>query len=276
MAIWSGEPSGEYSVRSVYKLLQNGTSNTTLNPIQPETKLFYKNLWNQSLPGKIKIYMWRLSHNFVTTMSNLFLKRMVVNTMCPRCRTEAETIWHLGWMCPLSKEVWRWFREGRLTSLFNNSSKTQQRIASCTIWALWYERNKKEHGSVCKSGKEVADFVLQYIWEIDAIEIKKSTCVLVSRKWEHPPTEWVKGNFDAAFSQFSSTAGLGVLIRDSHGQVLVSKSTVHMAVPNVFTAEALVAVKGIKLGLDLVLQKIVIEGDYQLKRNATQIPQIYL
>ncbi|KAH1097522.1 hypothetical protein J1N35_014443 [Gossypium stocksii] len=56
---WNGEPSGEYTVRSAYKLLQN------LNPraytLQNIYKDFYRKLWRLDLPTKIKITIWKIT-----------------------------------------------------------------------------------------------------------------------------------------------------------------------------------------------------------------------
>ncbi|MBA0551047.1 hypothetical protein Golob_021950 [Gossypium lobatum] len=52
--VWRGEPSGEFSVRSSYKLLQEANLGPS-NNIQTEIKDFYRKLWNLHLPSKIII-----------------------------------------------------------------------------------------------------------------------------------------------------------------------------------------------------------------------------
>lgn len=55
--VWRGEASGNFSVRSAYKLLQSGRPLLGLNNLQIDAKNFYKQLWGLILPSKIKIHM---------------------------------------------------------------------------------------------------------------------------------------------------------------------------------------------------------------------------
>ncbi|MFQ6647961.1 hypothetical protein Gotur_021788 [Gossypium turneri] len=44
IVVWRGEPSGEFSVRSAYKLLHRGNFDPTLDELQATSKKFYKKL----------------------------------------------------------------------------------------------------------------------------------------------------------------------------------------------------------------------------------------
>ncbi|KAK5832852.1 hypothetical protein PVK06_016655 [Gossypium arboreum] len=50
--VWRGESSGEFSVRSAYKLLQEANLDPNNNYLQTETRNFYRKLWNLHLPPK--------------------------------------------------------------------------------------------------------------------------------------------------------------------------------------------------------------------------------
>jgi hypothetical protein len=41
-------------------------------------------------------------------------------------------------------------------------------------------------------------------------------------KWEPPPAGWIKFNVDGSFVQQSGEAGVGVIARDSKGDVLLT------------------------------------------------------
>lgn len=91
LLVWTGEPTGEYTVRSGHKcLLHNGQ---TL--IQPEYKNFYKRLWTLDLPPKIKITNWRIASNYLPTFGNLYYRRLMGSATCRRRQYGGETREHL-------------------------------------------------------------------------------------------------------------------------------------------------------------------------------------
>lgn len=53
--VWRAEASGDYTVRSAYKLLQGNADNPSAYAIQEDYKSFYKKLWLLDIPYKIKI-----------------------------------------------------------------------------------------------------------------------------------------------------------------------------------------------------------------------------
>ncbi|KAG8481351.1 hypothetical protein CXB51_026276 [Gossypium anomalum] len=121
MTFWREEHSGEFTVRSAYKMLQNQSSTTY--PMDSHTMAlpFYKQLWELQLPNKIKILAWKVSWNFIPTMVNLHQRRVVPTAICPRCRTGTENLRHFFVECPESEELWKEL----------NLSWIRQRIRTC-------------------------------------------------------------------------------------------------------------------------------------------------
>lgn len=64
-----GEPFGEFSIRSAYKILQKDLM------VHSATE-FYKHLWGQDLPSKIKVTIWRISWKYIITFVNLNYKKI--------------------------------------------------------------------------------------------------------------------------------------------------------------------------------------------------------
>lgn len=64
---WKGESSGEFSVKSAYKLLLDSNTDFNAHEIQNELKYFDKKLWSLNLPAKQKITIWKVSKYFYST-----------------------------------------------------------------------------------------------------------------------------------------------------------------------------------------------------------------
>ena len=95
LQVWRGEPTGEFSVRSAYKLLHGSNLDPNDLLLQTETKTFYNKLWKLHIPTKIQMTIWRISWDFIPSFVNLKIKRVVMNTLCPRCGCAEENSWHI-------------------------------------------------------------------------------------------------------------------------------------------------------------------------------------
>ncbi|KAK5833208.1 hypothetical protein PVK06_017025 [Gossypium arboreum] len=112
--VWKGEQSGEFSVRSPYKLLQDAQLDLKFYLIQTDLKDFYNKLWNLQLPAKIAITTWRISWNYIPSLVNLKYKRMTNNVTCPCCGKEEEDITHIFRNFKSTSGLIVWDRGGKL------------------------------------------------------------------------------------------------------------------------------------------------------------------
>jgi hypothetical protein len=80
-----------------------------------------------------------------------------------------------------------------------------------------------------------------------------------SRTWKMPEQGWVKVNTDAAFDSDNCTSSAGVVIRDQRGSVLAAVARWLDNVPDVLTAEALVAKKGLEPVIECGYDKVILE-----------------
>lgn len=129
----------------------------------------------------------------------------------------------------------------------------QKRVVSCTLWAMWFDRNKRVHEAISRTNIELANFIFQYLQELDGLENDIHTEVMNKQKWEPPPREWAKVNFDGAFDIKDSRSKVGVVIRDSDGVVLVSRSFSSERIPSTFAVEAVASVVAIKIAVEIGL-----------------------
>ncbi|KAA3467328.1 reverse transcriptase [Gossypium australe] len=215
---WSGEPSGEFMVRSAYKLLHGIETDLGAYTLQTDYRKFYKKLWLLNLPSKIKVTIWRMSQNYLPTRVNMRHKKLSNNIFCPRA------------FC-------------------------------CALWAIWGDRNKRVHKKFSRSGKETANFINSYILELNGVEEKSPKDLPEVKRWQHPPDQTMKINFDAAYDGKICQSAVGIVARDREGSVLLSLSTFYQQVESAFAAEAIACRTTTQLGIDMQWSKFIIEGD---------------
>ncbi|KAA3474993.1 reverse transcriptase [Gossypium australe] len=267
--IWQEEPTGEFSVRSGHRLL----SQIGQIQIQDNFKKFYKRLWNVDLPAKIKITTWRSFCNCLPNYSNLYYRRLMRAVNCRRCHMEVETREHLFRDCPITKETWEkldivgpvseesmGYNEWLGDFLENNSVNKCKKFA-CALWGVWSFRNKLIHENEIKTGSQIAEFVSNYLRELDGVkQILPDRCAYTNR-WEAPAGMFWRINFDAAFNRQINESCSGLVIRNEKAKVLCSKTIFNKNILTAFAAEALACFQAIDLGLQLELRDVEIEGD---------------
>ncbi|KAA3465453.1 Zinc finger, CCHC-type [Gossypium australe] len=193
--------------------------------------------------------------------------------MCPRCGGGEETMNHLFRDCPVSTEIWMILSDldvavytqeefvDWLTRKGLSLSLARCRIFCVALWAIWGERNSRIHDKTCRSGRETANFVLNYVKEMDGIKEKTQHISFAVVKWQPPSGQGIKINFDGAFDERNKCAVSGVMARDSSGKVLLSSTQIHGAVESAFEAEALACRRAVQIAFAMEQTEIVIEGD---------------
>ena len=83
-------------------------------------------------------------------------------------------------------------------------------------------------------------------------------------KWEPPPPQLLKINFDGAVFADTEEAGVGVVVRDSQGKVIASLAEKIKLPSSSDEVEALAAVRAISLAMDLNLPSFIVEGDTEV------------
>ncbi|KAK5824516.1 hypothetical protein PVK06_019291 [Gossypium arboreum] len=126
----------------------------------------------------------------------------------------------------------------------------QCQIFVCALWAIWTERNKWIPERQRKTGLKVADFVRNYICELDGLRNVLLAKMMERERWKPPENPFVKINFDSAYKKDENRSCSGIVIKDSDGRVLGSRIVLNKNVLLVFEVDALVCVKGFQLGLD--------------------------
>ncbi|KAK8600332.1 hypothetical protein V6N12_050188 [Hibiscus sabdariffa] len=89
----------------------------------------------------------------------------------------------------------------------------------------------------------------------------RNSCAIASVKWQPPPLEVVKPNFDATFKPVSGEVTFGVVVHNSYGEVMEVSFRNFGHVLSSFATKASVTIHAIKLVGDLGIMKAIFEGD---------------
>jgi ribonuclease HI len=80
-------------------------------------------------------------------------------------------------------------------------------------------------------------------------------------RWEAPPPELFKVNWDVAFSQGDKQMGVGVIIRDWKGEVIAALSQPVMATYDPVSAESMAALRAVEFCSEVGINDFILEGD---------------
>lgn len=204
-----------------------------------------------------------------------------VDTACPICHCDAETILHALRDCRLVRSTWdqlgaldinpSFFSSSLHDWLtFNGTSNHASRSAQppwkvsflFTIWNLWKQRNEvvfRNKGPnphlVYSIFQQVTEF---YFCAYPSRTPKRQ--VLREIRWERPPRGWVKLNTDGSSLGNPGTAGGGGLVRDDSGHWLTGFSR-RIGITSSFMAELWALRDGLKYCRDQNYEVVVVELD---------------
>lgn len=152
---WLHDQKGQFSVKSAYYLGLDHKQNDLPSPSTDYAK-WWTILWKLQIPNKVKVFLWRLSTNSISTFTGLLHNNLIAVDLCPRCRNRQETIEHAIFEFKSTNECWRKtdFTEiiknqkhkhtlEIFASLISFLKKEDLEIIGMLAWAIWSSRNKQ-------------------------------------------------------------------------------------------------------------------------------------
>ncbi|XP_041027010.1 uncharacterized protein LOC121267230 [Juglans microcarpa x Juglans regia] len=199
---------------------------------------------------------------------------------CPICLQNEESVVHVLWSCPASTDVWaergspvhKWNSNGGgfeelWQEMVRKLRQSELERVVAIMHSIWYRRNAWVFESSFSSPKSVIKKALvrlddyQKALRDGRTEVRKTKQVKQIGEWQKPEDPSVKVNFDAAVNHKEKRMGVGVVIRDSMGDVLVSLSAQIQWVNSQFMAECKALSKALELCKDLGFYNAWFEGD---------------
>jgi ribonuclease HI len=89
-----------------------------------------------------------------------------------------------------------------------------------------------------------------------------------SNRWTALPEGWWKANWDVAIDKISGRIGVGVVVRDDQGQMVIARSLTRMGRLDPTTSEALASYFAARLCKENGGTSLILEGDAKLVVDA--------
>lgn len=283
--IWHFNPTGMFTTKSAYRLSQHGLVSES-SIIDPAIEKWWKFLWKACIPSKVKLFMWRFYHNILPSLDNLHRKNIISSPWCFLCRKNRETMNHTFFGCQRAKSIWdailpqvRSFgvsysvsTSNFLVSAASSLNDGDFELFAVTCWALWIDRNSMFHGKKVFDVNLRAEWISKYLYDFRRSQ-KKVVVPAASNLLESPPvcSCWspplpcsLKINSDAACDPRGGRTGIGVVVRDEKGKMVIAKSSLKMGGLDPLSAEAYAMLVGLRSAIDFGLNNLWVESDSQL------------
>ena len=131
-----------------------------------------------------------------------------------------------------------------------------------TAWAIWFNRNQVVHESKSRPHSQIWNLAVR------TQEDYKNTVLYCQVQQEAPDVGWAvpsldvyKINVDGATAVIGYRSSVGVVIRDSRGMVVAAACKVLNGNYGAAVTEAFVVDEGIRLAMEMELQRIIVESD---------------
>ena len=252
----------------------------TIRPIvSAAQKHFWKNIWKLNVLEKIKHFLWRSCTNSLPLKENLNKRAIPIDPICHLCSRENESILHALWGYAKVQSVWAtdfgWVDKNKadsgsfsdLVQLIQEKPHTIP-LFSITAWSIWHHRNKSRLQEPSLPLARIAGFAREYLqsFKTQGAHVSLSTCnrLPFQKHWRPPPPDCFKINYEGAMFDESDEAGLGVVIRNSEGQVMVALSKKIKKPPSVVALELLATRRATILVSETSFQQSCFEGDSEV------------
>ena len=188
---WYYEKSGEFSVRSAYKLAAASLPQLAQNPSSsssdPNDRSIWDLIWKAKVSGKVRIFGWRVATSTLATKENKWKRTLELDATCNICGNGTETEHHAVVMCTKSRalreamrKVWNLPNENRfwytgenwLRTVLHTENEEMHAKILLLFWRCWHMREDciRNNGreSICGS----VQFLKQYEEELKNAEMK--------------------------------------------------------------------------------------------------------
>ena len=275
---WKYTKDGCFSVKSAYHLAVKNKKFDQATSSAESSPQLWKKVWSACTPPKVRNFAWRALNNALPVGMNFVRRKISVDPICSRCVEDIEDLKHLILTCPASKKIWYLSPlrlEVNITEEMSFKEWVERRqsimkekewwsIFWAVCWAIWLGRNgwlfNKEAKEYMWSIGKATGMVEEYRKAMEMREVKQCNTPPLNGVWFPPPRGKTKLNTDAGIKA-GGKVGLGAVLRDDVGDVLVAMCDKWEGECSVLMAEAMALREGMKTVLEAGFHSLMVEVD---------------
>ncbi|XP_022841874.1 uncharacterized protein LOC111365549 [Olea europaea var. sylvestris] len=240
-----------------------------------ENKKFWDTMWRLKIPQKVKIFAWRACQDSLPSKQNLVRRRVSIAPHCCFCNYPVEDLCHVLLHCPSiyqlltdrfpvlkTKAYLGGFMQAAIDILTKVSKDALSEFLLIT-WGFWFRRNKMVHDQLHLSPQQIIATALAKKPPAESgLTINVTPGVPLQKyRWSAPPTNALKLNTDGALFFDSNKAGLGIILHDHDGEIILAASRPENSLLEPEHIEAAALVRGLQLCLNLGISHLLVESD---------------
>ena len=247
-----------------------------------DTRL-WKGIWSLQIPNKVKNLLWRACRGALPTKEALVRRTIIEDPLCDRYHETQETPLHALCLCKELDTVWEksaHCQKRREINFLNFkellswilTQLSERELFAMVAWGIWNQHNKARLNLVAAPLHQIFQISSERLAEFTACQ-PFATPMMVRpanrrTRWQPPPADLMKINFNGAVFSSGNATGIGVVIRNNLGQVITSCSQRLSQAYSSTDVEALAAAKAVSFAAEIGITKAVLEGDSFTIMNA--------
>ena len=275
---WKFTKDGSFSVKSAYYQAVNIKKDHLPSSSNVALGNEWQDVWKAEIPPKVRHFAWRALWNALSTNVNLAKRGVRNDVICARCGEEAEDVFHLLAKCQESWKLWylsplrldTWsiqvndFRDWVMQLRVAHKDHEWWEMFWMLCWTIWLQRNdwvfnlrrKELVWRMAKASSVLNEYKITMAKQRLAPSVREDR----NDKWKAPPSGVFKLNSDVAKGG-DDRWGLGAVVRDEVGDVLLAMCDCWQGVCSVESGEAAALRAGLKTAIEAGFSRMIIEVD---------------
>ncbi|KAF5476857.1 hypothetical protein F2P56_003549 [Juglans regia] len=200
-------------------------------------------------------------------------KKVDVEDRCCLCKAVPEDVHHALVYCPSFKGLRKNYVPVMeqlpldldflvvINFIIDRRTKSEFTLFFLITWGLWFRRNKMQMEQLLLLPKQVINHFMSMYKTFTDLRSSSTHNAKRACSWNPPPRGFLKLNVDGVVFLDVRKAGMGVVLRDDKGKLVMAASKIENAVENPSTIELLALLRGLQLIVHLGFSKLDVESD---------------